>query len=44
VLDGTQIKMLGDFWRAIGEAVNGPDGYFGKNPDAFPDSIWPNPA
>lgn len=39
VLDGTQIRTLEDFWRVIGEAVNGPGGYFGKNLDAFADCL-----
>jgi RNAse (barnase) inhibitor barstar len=39
VLDGTQIRTLEDFWRVIGEAINGPGGYFGKNLDAFADCL-----
>ncbi|MGW1055914.1 barstar family protein [Streptomyces sp. NPDC002521] len=39
VLDGTQIKTLEDFWRVIGEAVNGPGGYFGRNLDSFADCL-----
>lgn len=39
VLDGTQIRTLADFWRAIGEAINGPGGYFGRNLDAFADCL-----
>ncbi|WP_331724428.1 barstar family protein (plasmid) [Streptomyces longwoodensis] len=39
VLDGKQIRTLGDFWRAIGEAINGPGGYFGRNLDAFADCL-----
>ncbi|WP_043665055.1 barstar family protein [Streptomyces xylophagus] len=39
VLDGTQIRTLDDFWRVIGEAVNGPGGYFGRNLDAFADCL-----
>ncbi|MFJ2829267.1 barstar family protein [Streptomyces sp. NPDC087263] len=39
VLDGTQVRTLEDFWRLIGEAVNGPGGYFGKNLDAFADCL-----
>jgi hypothetical protein len=30
---------LEDFWQQIGEAVNGPGGYFGKNLDAFADCL-----
>ncbi|MDX3586350.1 barstar family protein [Streptomyces europaeiscabiei] len=39
VLDGSQVRTLEDFWRLIGEAVNGPGGYFGKNLDAFADCL-----
>ncbi|MFF8931472.1 barstar family protein [Streptomyces longwoodensis] len=39
VLDGKQIKTLEDFWRAIGEAINGPGGYFGRNLYAFADCL-----
>ncbi|MGW1074857.1 barstar family protein [Streptomyces sp. NPDC002537] len=39
VLDGTRIRTLEDFWRVIGEAVNGPGGYFGRNLDAFADCL-----
>ncbi|MER6566148.1 barstar family protein [Streptomyces sp. NPDC001093] len=39
VLDGTRIRTLEDFWRVIGEAVNGPGGYFGSNLDAFADCL-----
>ncbi|WP_035796644.1 barstar family protein [Kitasatospora mediocidica] len=39
VLDGTQVRTLEDFWRVIGEAVNGPGGYFGRNLDAFADCL-----
>ncbi len=39
VLDGTVITSLEDFWRVIGEAVNGPGGYFGRNLDAFADCL-----
>ncbi|MER5966931.1 barstar family protein [Streptomyces sp. NPDC002057] len=39
VLDGSRIETLEDFWRAIGEAVNGPGGYFGGNLDAFNDCL-----
>ncbi|SEN98542.1 barstar family protein [Actinacidiphila rubida] len=39
VLDGTQIRTLEDFWRGIGEAINGPGGYFGRNLDAFADCL-----
>ncbi|MFP8905432.1 barstar family protein [Streptomyces atacamensis] len=39
VLDGTQVRTLEDFWRGIGEAINGPGGYFGRNLDAFADCL-----
>lgn len=39
VLDGTQIRTLEDFWRVIGETINGPGGYFGGNLDAFADCL-----
>ncbi|WP_049579131.1 barstar family protein [Streptomyces sp. SBT349] len=39
VLDGTRITTLDDFWRVIGEAVNGPGGCFGQNLDAFADCL-----
>ncbi|MFC9634363.1 barstar family protein [Streptomyces mirabilis] len=39
VLDGSQVRTLEDFWRLIGEAINGPGGYFGKNLDAFADCL-----
>ncbi|MFD9426429.1 MULTISPECIES: barstar family protein [unclassified Streptomyces] len=39
VLDGTRIRTLEDFWRVIGEAINGPGGYFGRNLDAFSDCL-----
>jgi RNAse (barnase) inhibitor barstar len=39
VLDGRQIRTLEDFWRVIGEAINGPGGYFGQNLDSFADCL-----
>jgi Barstar (barnase inhibitor) len=33
------VESLEDFWRLIGEAVNGPGGYFGSNLDAFNDCL-----
>ncbi|MGW4442282.1 barstar family protein [Streptomyces sp. NPDC004682] len=39
VLDGTRISTLEDFWRVVGEAVNGTGGYFGRNLDAFADCL-----
>jgi hypothetical protein len=38
-LPGDRIASLDDFWVAIGEAINGPGGYFGKNLDAFIDCL-----
>ncbi|MFJ9561293.1 barstar family protein [Streptomyces fuscichromogenes] len=38
-LDGTAIRTLEDFWQVVGEAVNGPGGYFGRNLDAFADCL-----
>jgi len=39
VIDGAQVTTLEDFWRIIGAAVNGPDGYFGGNLDALNDCL-----
>jgi RNAse (barnase) inhibitor barstar len=36
---GDRIASLEDFYREIGEAVNGPGGYFGRNLDAFNDCL-----
>ncbi|WP_371614523.1 barstar family protein [Streptomyces sp. NBC_00454] len=38
-LDGERIRTLEDFWLVIGEAVNGPGGYFGRNLDSFNDCL-----
>jgi RNAse (barnase) inhibitor barstar len=38
-LEGAEITSLEEFWRLIGEAVNGPGGYFGSNLDAFNDCL-----
>jgi RNAse (barnase) inhibitor barstar len=38
-IDGSRIRSLEDFWLAMGEAVNGPGGYFGRNLDAFSDCL-----
>ncbi|WP_328860441.1 barstar family protein [Streptomyces sp. NBC_00306] len=38
-LNGKQISTLESFWRVMGEAVNGPGGYFGRNLDAFADCL-----
>jgi RNAse (barnase) inhibitor barstar len=34
-----RVGSLEDFWTAVGEAVNGPEGYFGRNLDAFNDCL-----
>jgi RNAse (barnase) inhibitor barstar len=39
VVDGSRIECLEDFWVVMGEAVNGPGGYFGKNLDALHDCL-----
>ena len=38
-IDGRKIKTAKDFYREIGRAVNGPDGYFGNNLDALADCL-----
>lgn len=38
-VDGRRIESLEDFWLVMGEAVNGPGGYFGRNLDAFNDCL-----
>jgi hypothetical protein len=39
IIDGRRVRSLEDFWTAIGEAVNGPGGYFASNMDAFEDAL-----
>ncbi|MFB7559669.1 barstar family protein [Streptomyces brevispora] len=39
VIDGSQVTGLERFWNVVGEAVNGPGGYFGRNPDSFADCL-----
>jgi hypothetical protein len=39
VLEGTRICSLEDFWVVIGEAVNGPGGYFAGNLGALDDAL-----
>jgi RNAse (barnase) inhibitor barstar len=39
VVEGARIENLEDFWQALGEAVNGPGGYFGTNLDALNDCL-----
>jgi RNAse (barnase) inhibitor barstar len=36
-IEGTRVTSLEAFWVVIGEAVNGPGGYFGRNLDALND-------
>ncbi|WP_370971253.1 barstar family protein [Amycolatopsis sp. cg9] len=38
-LDGTHVTDLASFLCALGEAVNGPGGYFGRNLDALADCL-----
>jgi RNAse (barnase) inhibitor barstar len=38
-IDGRKIRSVKDFYREIGRAVNGPDGYFGRNLDALADCL-----
>ncbi|WP_307167460.1 barstar family protein [Streptomyces rishiriensis] len=38
-LDGRQIGTLEDFWRVIGEVINGPGGCLGRNLEAFADCL-----
>ncbi|MFJ7196580.1 MULTISPECIES: barstar family protein [unclassified Streptomyces] len=39
VIDGSRVTGLEQFWKVIGEAVNGPGGYFGRNSDALADCL-----
>lgn len=39
VINGSEVTGLERFWDLIGEAVNGPGGYFGRNLDAFADCL-----
>ncbi|MFJ4919189.1 barstar family protein [Streptomyces sp. NPDC088725] len=39
VIDGAEVTGLDRFWQVIGAAVNGPDGYFGRNLDALADCL-----
>ncbi|MFF2190327.1 barstar family protein [Streptomyces sp. NPDC058155] len=39
VIPGAEVTDLERFWQVTGEAVNGPDGYFGRNLDAFADCL-----
>ncbi|WP_326700717.1 barstar family protein [Streptomyces sp. NBC_01754] len=39
VIEGSEVTGPERFWELIGEAVNGPGGYFGRNLDAFADCL-----
>lgn len=39
VIDGSEVTGPERFWDVIGEAVNGPGGYFGRNLDALADCL-----
>lgn len=39
-LPGEQIHTIEDFYRIIGEVINGPGGYFGTNLDALNDCLY----
>ncbi|MGW0700586.1 barstar family protein [Streptomyces sp. NPDC002867] len=39
VIDGAEVTDLESFWTVIGEAVNGPGGYFGRSLDALADCL-----
>ncbi|MFE3581628.1 barstar family protein [Streptomyces vinaceus] len=39
VIEGGRIGTLEDFRALVGEAVNGPGGYFGRNLDSFADCL-----
>ncbi|MFF2328025.1 MULTISPECIES: barstar family protein [unclassified Streptomyces] len=39
VIDGSRVTGLEQFWSLIGEAVNGPGGYFGRNFDSLADCL-----
>lgn len=39
VIDGSEVTGLERFWDVIGEAVNGPGGYFGRGLDSFADCL-----
>lgn len=39
VIHGERVGSLEDFYREIGEAINGPGGYFGTNLDALRDCL-----
>ncbi|MBA8793480.1 RNAse (barnase) inhibitor barstar [Friedmanniella endophytica] len=38
-IDGSRFETQRGFWAELGRAVNGPDGYFGRNLDALADCL-----
>lgn len=34
-IPGEKVKSLEDFYKSMGEVINGPGGFFGTNLDAF---------
>ncbi|MFI9275172.1 barstar family protein [Kitasatospora sp. NPDC052896] len=38
-LDGSRVADRGGLYAALGEAVNGPGGYYGRNLDALADCL-----
>ncbi len=38
-IDGNKVDSVAGFYREVGEAVNGPGGYFGGNLDALADCL-----
>ena len=39
-IDGSRIHTIDDFYREVGEVVNGPGGYMGQNLDALNDCLY----
>lgn len=39
VIDGSRVTGPERFWAVMGEAVNGPGGYFGRGLDSFADCL-----
>ncbi|MEU9199846.1 barstar family protein [Streptomyces sp. NPDC048332] len=39
VIDGSEVTGPERFWDVVGEAVNGPGGYFGRGLDSFADCL-----
>jgi len=40
MIDGNGMVNTDSFYCALGEAINGPGGYFGSNLDALDDCLW----